>query len=181
MLNQKEDKTIHIRKATETDVEVLALLGRITYSESHGHFINDKNDLLAYNNKAFSIAKIKEDIDNNNNLFYILYVNNLPVGYAKLVLNATHESITSTTNCRLERIYILNDFIPLKIGQQLLTFIESKAKELQLDTIWLSVYIKNERAIRFYKRNEFKDTGKLDFLVNGNSYENFVLSKKIKL
>lgn len=27
----------------ETDAEVLALLGRLTYNESHGHSIDDKN------------------------------------------------------------------------------------------------------------------------------------------
>ena len=170
---------IHIKKAKETDTEVLALLGRITYTESHGHFIDNKKDLLEYNNKAFSISKTRADLKNTNNLFYIIYESDLPVGYAKLVLDVKHESIISQKNCRLERIYILSDFIPLKIGQQFLTFLEEKSKELQLDTMWLSVYVKNERAIKFYEKNEFKHTGELNFLVNGKSYDNFVLSKKI--
>jgi ribosomal protein S18 acetylase RimI-like enzyme len=170
---------IEIRSAKETDIEVLALLGRITYSESHGHFINNKNDLLKYNNNAFSISKTKLDLANPNNLFYIILVDDLPVGYAKLIVNEKHESITSQNNCRLEKIYILNDFIPLKIGQQFLTFLEKQAKELQLDTMWLSVYIKNNRAIRFYERNDYKTIGELNFIVNGKKYENIVFSKNI--
>lgn len=170
---------IEIKTAKETDIGVLALLGRITYSESHSRFIDHQNDLLKYNDDAFSISKIEQDINNPKNLFYILCVDDLPVGYAKLVLNAIHESIVSQNNCRLERIYILNDFIPLKIGQRLLTFVEDKAKSLQLDTIWLSVYIKNYRATRFYQRNEYKNVGELNFLVNGKEYENTVFSKKI--
>ena len=63
--------------------------------------------------------------------------------------------------------------------QALINRIEGKSKELQLDTMWLSVYVKNERAIKFYEKNEFKHTGELNFLVNGKSYDNFVLSKKI--
>ncbi|WP_299158059.1 GNAT family N-acetyltransferase [uncultured Tenacibaculum sp.] len=172
---------IHIRKTEEADAEVLALLGRITYTESHGHFIDDKKDLFEYNNKAFSISKTKLDLNHPNNLFYIVYVDDLPVGYAKLVLNGTHETITSLNNCRLERIYILNEFIPLKIGQQFLTFLEEKSKDLQLDTMWLSVYVKNERAIRFYQKNQFKNVGKLNFIVNGKEYDNIVFSKKIAL
>jgi ribosomal protein S18 acetylase RimI-like enzyme len=170
---------ITIRIATEGDTDVLALLGRITYAESHGHFIDDKNDLLEYLDKAFSVSKTRQDINNPQHLFYIMHVDEFPVGYAKLVLNAMHESIVSGNNCRLEKIYILNDFIPLKIGQQFLTFLEEKAKELQLDTMWLSVYIKNNRAIRFYERNEFKNVGELNFEVNGSVYENTVFSKKI--
>ncbi len=170
---------IKIQIAKEADTEVLALLGRITWAESHGHYIDDKNNLLKYLNLNFSISKTKQEINNSKNLFYIIYVDDLPVGYAKLVVNAINESVASQNNCRLERIFIQNEFIPLKIGQQLLTFVEEKAKELQLDTMWLTVYIKNKRAIRFYERNEFKNVGELNFLVNGKEYENIVFSKKI--
>lgn len=170
---------IKIKIAKEANTDVIALLGRITYVESHGRFIDDKIDLLKYLNEEFSISKTKQDINNTKNLFYIIYADDLPVGYAKLVLNAKHESVVSQNNCRLEKIYILNDFIPLKIGQQFLTFVEEKAKELELDTMWLSVYVKNYRAIRFYQKNEFKGVGELNFLVNGKEYANIVFSKKI--
>jgi ribosomal protein S18 acetylase RimI-like enzyme len=172
---------IEIKRATEGDAEVLALLGRITYVESHGHFIDDKNDLLSFNNEAFSISQTKQDLKDFKKLFFIIYVDELPVGYAKLSLNEIHKSIVSQNNCRLDKIYILNDFIPLKIGQQLLTFLEKKAKELQLDTMWLCVYIKNDRAIRFYQKNEFKNVGELNFLVNGKEYENIIFSKNLEV
>lgn len=170
---------IKIQIAKEVDTEVLALLGRLTWAESHGHYIDDKNNLLKYLNANFSVSKTKQEINNPKNLFYIIYVDDLPVGYAKLVVNAINESVASQNNCRLERIFIQNEFIPLKIGQQLLTFVEEKAKAQQLDTMWLSVYIKNKRAIRFYERNEFRNVGELNFLVNGKEYENIVFSKKI--
>ncbi len=170
---------IKILLAKEVDSEVLALLGRVTWAESHGGYIEDKDELLQYLNKNFSVAKTKQDINNPKHLFYIVYVDDLPVGYAKLVVHAKNKNIASKNNCRLERIFIQNEFIPLKIGQQLLTFVEKKAKALQLDTMWLSVYIKNNRAIRFYERNEFKNVGALNFLVDGRAYDNIVFSKTI--
>jgi ribosomal protein S18 acetylase RimI-like enzyme len=170
---------IKIKSAKEADTEVLALLGRLTFAESHGHFINDKNDLLKHLDENFSVSKIKQDINNPKNLFYLIYVDDLPVGFAKLIVNATHKSSASQNTCCLEKIYILSDFIPLKIGQQLISFVEEQAKALQLDTIWLTVYIKNNRAIRFYERNDYKNVGKLNFIVNGKSYENTVFSKNL--
>lgn len=170
---------IEIKKATPKNANTLALLGRRTYIESHGHFIKDKNDLIKYVSGAFSNLKIREEIGDPNTIFYIAYVEGLPVGYIKLVLNAQCNSVASNNSCQLERIYILNDFIPLKIGQQILDLAENKAKELDLNTMWLSVYTKNERAIRFYKKNGFKKVGSLDFLVNGINYENYVFSKKL--
>ncbi|KQC29458.1 GNAT family N-acetyltransferase [Flagellimonas eckloniae] len=170
---------IKIQIATEADIEVLTLLGRVTWAESHGHYIDDKNNLLEYLDKNFSVSKTKQDVNNPKNHFYVVYVDDLPVGYAKLVVNASNKNVTSQNSCQLERIFIQKEFIPLKIGQQLLTFVEEQVKVLQLDTIWLSVYIKNNRAIRFYERNEFKNVGELNFLVNGKAYENIVFSKKI--
>ena len=170
---------IKIKLAKEADTDVLALLGRLTYAESHGHFIDDKNDLLKHLDENFSVSKTEQDINNPKNLFYLIYVDDLPVGYAKLVVNAKNKNIASQNNCCLEKIYILNDFIPLKIGKQLLIYVEEQAKALKLDTIWLSVYIKNNRAIRFYEKNEFKNVGELNFIVNGESYENIVFSKKL--
>lgn len=170
---------IRIKKAKKSDTEVLALLGRLTWAESHGHYIDDKNNLLKYLDENFSVSITKQNINNPKQLFYIIYVDDLPIGYAKLIVNAIQENIVSQNNCRLERIFILNDFIPLKVGKQLLTFVEDQAKSLKLDTMWLSVYIKNNRAIRFYEKNEFKNVGELNFIVNGKSYENIVFSKKL--
>ncbi len=171
---------IKIRPTKETDTEVLALLGRLTWAESHGQFIDDKDQLSKYLDENFSVSKTNQDINNPEHLFYIVFADDLPVGYAKLVINAAQENIASENKVRLERIFILNDFIPLKIGQQLLTYIEEQAKALQFDTMWLSVYIKNNRAIRFYERNDYKNVGELTFTVSGKPYENNVFSKMLK-
>ncbi len=170
---------INIKIAKVEDAKIIALLGTITYSESHGAFINNKKDLNEYVNATFSVAKIKEEINDDNNIFYLVHLDELPVGYAKIVANTLHESVESENNCQLEKIYILDHFIPLKIGGQLFAHIEKKAKEMGKDTIWLSVYKENKRAIRFYLKNYFVEVGKSTFLVNGTGYENLVFSKKI--
>jgi hypothetical protein len=41
------------------------------------------------------------------------------------------------------------------------------------------VYIKNNRAIRFYEKNEYKNVGELHFIVNGTSYPNSVFARKL--
>lgn len=172
---------IKIEPATEAHSQILAMLGRITYTESHGDFIKDRNDLLRYNDQAFSISRTKRDLSDKQNLFFIAYQSGFPVGYAKLMLNQTHASIASKNACRLDKIYILNEFLPLKIGQVFLAFLEAKVQELGLNTIWLATYIKNFRAIRFYEKNEYVAVGKLDFSVNGTAYENLVFSKRLEL
>lgn len=170
---------IELKIATKADTAVLALLGRLTWAESHGPYIEDKNDVAKYLDKNFSISKTRENLNDSNQLYCIIYVDALPVGYAKLVINASNKVVTAANGCQLERIFILNDFIPLKIGHQLLHFVEEQVKKLQRDALWLTVYIKNKRAIRFYERNQFKNAGNVNFVVNGKEYENIVFSKKL--
>lgn len=171
---------IDIKIATTQDVAVLSLLGRVTYTESHGDFIENSSDLLIYNNNTFSIAKLKEEINNKSIVFYLVFVDELPVGYAKITLNKSHKNITTTNNCCLDKIYILNDFISMKLGQKLLNFVVNEVEKLQFQTLWLSVYVKNNRAIRFYQKNDFKDIGITVFTVNQKEYPNIVFAKNIK-
>jgi len=170
---------IEVKTAEEANTETLALIGTITYLESHGHFIDNKMNLDEYIKTTFSVSKTRKDVNNKKNVFYIIYFNELPVGYAKLVLNSGHKNMASKKSCKLERIYILQHFIPLKIGQQFLTFLEETVINQQLDMMWLSVYKENKRAIRFYQRNEYKEVGKSTFLVNDKGYENIIFEKKL--
>ncbi|MFK7787802.1 MAG: N-acetyltransferase family protein [Crocinitomicaceae bacterium] len=173
--------TITIKQATERDSETIARLGSTTYVESHGSFIENKNDLSHYIDSAFSHEKTTQELHDRQNLFYLIFTDDLPIGYAKLVQNSTHECVSSNQACRLERIYILDKYIPLKVGKQFLAFTEEKAKSLEFDTLWLSVYVKNLRAIKFYEKNDFKDVGRLNFIVNGKEYDNIIFSKRLSL
>lgn len=170
---------IDIRVANKKDAQIIALLGRVTYSESHGKFIKDKNDLIQYNNKAFSVKQITSELNNKSNIFYIAFINNFPVGYAKVIKNASLEYINSINICRLERIYVLDEFLNQKIGKELFKTILKQMQELRFEEIWLTTYIKNYRAIKFYEKNNFKQIGDFTFRVNQAEYPNFVLSKKI--
>lgn len=170
---------IEVRIAESSQAEMLALLGRQTYIESHGNYVGDAEKLFNYVNSSFSVAQIEDDLKDPDVFYNVAYYNELPVGYTKLVKHATHPSVNSTSQIRLERIYVLLDFIHLKVGQILMEHIMMKVSELKFDSLWLSVYIKNHRAIRFYEKNDFKIVGKLNFIVDGKDYENHVLLKRI--
>ena len=170
---------MNIRTANNADAETLALLSRVTYTESHGSYIENKTHLFNYENEAFSVAKITRELKDVNVIYDILYYNDFPVGYSKLILNATNKNVVSKKPCCLERIYVLSDFIHLKAGRLLMEKAIEKATQLSFDTLWLSVYKKNSRAIRFYEKNEFLNVGTVNFIVDGISYENKVFTKKI--
>ena len=94
-------------------------------------------------------------------------------------MNENHENKTDTKYCKLQRLYILNDFIALKIGSQLQDLILEKAIELNFTSIWLTAYYKNTKGLRFYDRYGFKQIGSIDFYVGETNYENLVFAKKL--
>ncbi|MCH2033240.1 MAG: GNAT family N-acetyltransferase [Tenacibaculum sp.] len=174
-----ETITNDIRLATSKDASLLALLGRITFRESHGGYIEDKTNLDAYLDRAFSFETTARELNDDNNIYYLIYKNNFPVGYAKLVKNATSEFIHNQNICRLERIYVLEEFISQKFGIDLLNKTVDKAKELGFDIMWLSVYIKNTKAIKFYQKNNFEEVGSISFQIGKKGYDNPILAKKL--
>ena len=168
-----------IRIAHKEDATYIALLGRITFAESFGHLFRDKNDVTEYVNKTFSVEKIKRGFDNSNNVFFIAFVDNLPVGYAKLKLNSTSEFSQSKNSCQLQKIYILQDFLSKKIGHQLQSLLLKKAKEKSFREIWLSVYAGNPKAIKFYERNDFKTIGKYNFKIGKENFKFEAMSRML--
>ena len=171
--------TIEIRLAKKEDAPSIALLGRTTFTETFGHFFRDQQDLIDYYNLTFSVQKIEAAIEKPNNIFWIAFANRLPVGYAKLKLNSQSEFVESTNVCQLQKIYVLKDFLSMKIGLGLQDALLKKAKELSFNQIWLSVLNSNERAIRFYEKSGFEEVGNHDFQIGKENFEFVAMAKTL--
>ena len=170
---------LEIREANSEDAIYIALLGRVTYTESHGKYIKNPVDLQNYYNRQFTVVNTLEELKNKNNIFWIVFYDDLPVGYAKLSLNNNHKNILNKKSCRLEKIYVLNDFIGMQIGSKLKNILIDKAIKLNFDNIWLATYIKNDKAQNFYKKSGFEQIGFIDFMVGDVNYENYLFSKNL--
>ena len=169
-----------IRSASASDAQMIALLGRITFIESHSGFIKNDNDVKSFCDVTFDVSKIKKEIQDKNLLFWIIFYDELPIGFAKVILNKPNEFIDSKNICQLDKIYILNDFSGMKLGNLLHSAVIEHAKQLEFDSIWLVTYIHNYDAIKFYENREYKRAGAINFIVAEKEYENHVLVKKLK-
>ena len=170
---------IEVRLANKNDAEFIALLGRITFTETFGHLFRDRQDLLDYYEHTFSVEKIEKGLTKPNNVFWISFMNRLPVGYAKLKLNSKSEFMDSENVCQLQKIYILKDFLSLGIGSELQNQLLKKAEELGYEKIWLSVFIENQPAINFYKKSGFENIGNHDFQIGKENFEFIAMAKKL--
>ena len=166
-----------IRRAAPGDAEVIALLGRITFGETFGHLFHDPTDLLEYYNQTFSVSKISNSLKKENNLYWLALADKLPVGYAKLKLNSPTPFLDDKNICQLQKIYVLKDFLSLKIGLGLQEELIGTARETGSNYIWLSVLKENKRAVNFYLKNGFDEIGDHGFSIGKEDFEFMAMAR----
>jgi hypothetical protein len=169
---------IQIKKATYEDAEFISLLGRITFTETFGNLFRFRHELLEYYDKTFSVSKIRAGLRNENNVFWLAFVDDLPAGYAKLKKYSPSQFILSDSVSQLQKIYVLKDFISNKIGFGLQNALFEEVEKIGSENLWLSVLHSNERAIQFYKKNDFRQTGHHSFQIGSENFDFIAMNKK---
>lgn len=156
---------IHIQKADLSDVNIIAAIGKKTFLETY--LINTPKEAVeSFVATAFELDRLTTELQHDNILFYLVYFNNIVVGYAKIELNMPNEHIKETSITKLDRLYVLREFHGKDIGVKLFQHLIKCTKEEKQAGIWLYVWIENARAIRFYKKNNFKKVGTYDFVLS---------------
>jgi len=167
-----------IRKAKLEDAEFIALLARTTFTETFGHYFRNNQDLLDYYDKTFNVSKIRQSIAKENNVFWISFYNELPVGYAKLKKYSSSVFINSDKVSQLQKIYILKDFLSKKIGYKMQSEMFKEVIAMGNKYMWLSVLESNQRAISFYAKSGFTEIGKLSFEIGQENFRYIAMKKE---
>jgi ribosomal protein S18 acetylase RimI-like enzyme len=155
---------ILIVKAQEKDFQLLAELGKISFIESHGNSAAT-TEINKYVNNKYNNQQFKDELSDLNNVYHIIYYNNQPAGYSKIIFNFPHSNIPKKNVTLLERFYLLKEFYNLKLGFELLNFNIELSKKNQQAGMWLFVWKENQRALGFYKKNGFVIIGSHDFKI----------------
>ena len=160
---------IEIKRATENDAAAIVAIGSISVEEAHRD--SCAADILKqYMDVHYNESAIRTELQNPQHWYHLLYYNEVPVGFSKIVPDATHASISEPHTTKLDRIYLLKEYQALKLGKELLNFNIELAKQQGQSGMWLFTWIGNERAIRFYQKAGFDIIGRHQFLVSGSHY-----------
>ncbi len=126
--------------------------------------------------KRFSPEHISTIIQTNPDQFIIAYYRGNPIGVAEIIYESTCP-IRKKTIPELSKLYVLERFYGQGIGYKLLETAEETLEKKGHTEFNLEVYIENKRAIAFYKRQGYVVIGNIDFPMETNTYENFVMHK----
>lgn len=153
---------ISIERAAINDVQLLTQISKQTFIESHGNSA-PASVIESYIKKNYSIEALSNEINNITNIYHIISFKGNPAGFSKIILNNSHANIPSLDVTKLERIYLLQKFYGLKLGEELLNFTIALSKQSSQKGMWLYVWKENKRAINFYTRSGFEIIGSYDF------------------
>lgn len=158
-----------ILTATPIDAELLAELGKTTFLESHSHSAS-KKDIANYVKTKFAVETFERELKQAKNHYHILYHDETPIGYSKMVLNVKHKNIPIDHATKLERLYVLEKHHHLKLGLELFKFCVTFSKKHDQSGMWLYTWIENHKALAFYKKAGFKIVGSYDFKISDTHY-----------
>lgn len=148
----------------------------------HRAMINDLDSLFKLNldtmreaypdhNMDVDRSKLEKDLTQENIYFYIAYIDEGPVAFAKLVLGSPNEFLSCNSPAYFEMNYVLKSAQGLGIGTRLFEVRKQTAIDHGSEGGWLTVWDQNNKAIAFHEKNGFKTVGKTEFVYTSAGVE----------
>jgi ribosomal protein S18 acetylase RimI-like enzyme len=144
--------------ATIHDCKILTRIGSRSLLESHGRSA-PAPVMQAYLSEKFTEAALEQELANPQNIFNIIYHNHQPAGYSKIIYRQPLKQVPQKKITKMERLYLLQEYYSLKLGQQLLQYNIDLSRQEGEEGMWLYVWKENERAMRFYTKAGFRIIG----------------------
>ncbi|MEO6218887.1 MAG: GNAT family N-acetyltransferase [Ginsengibacter sp.] len=141
------------------DALLLSKIGNQTFSDTFKDTCTDE-DMQGLLLEYFNISQVQKELSDENDFYFIGFLNGEAVGYIRLMEAASDVEIINTyRGIELKRIYVLKEYLSQKIGAELMKFALDFAAKNNYELLWLGVWEHNERAKAFYKKFGFEDTG----------------------
>ncbi|NIS83398.1 MAG: GNAT family N-acetyltransferase [Anaerolineales bacterium] len=167
---------LSIRKATVKDAGLLAAFGARTFEEAFGSQ-NSQEDIEEYLSSNFNVEHIRSQLVNRSSSFLLAYKGDRLVGYSMLRAGNAPDAVSGSKPIELVRIYIDGIHMGKGHGSRLMEACIEAATIAGHDVIWLGVWEKNESAITFYGKWDFKKVGTKDFILGSDIQHDFIMER----
>ena len=167
--------------ANAAHADSISSIGKQSFRDAFGHLFKNKDELLEYLEYTYHPDKILKSLEKENNIFFLAFIENVPIGFAKVKKYSLNEQIESIAQMELQKIYVLSYYHGSGAGQALLQAVMELATEIQPDYIWLDTHVSNLKAIRFYERSGFRKAGKYLFTIGTQTFEYYLMCLPISV
>ncbi len=167
-----------IRHATLADAVALSAFAAHVFYETFAPD-NDPAALQVYLRGAFTPEKQAAEIADPSCVCLVADVGDAMAGYALLRVDATHPCVSGARPVELQRFYVDRAWHGRGIASRLMAACVEAARGRGGATMWLGVWERNARAIRFYSTHGFTDVGTQEFLLGTDLQTDRVMVRSV--
>jgi len=167
---------ISYRDGRADDAATLDRIFDTTFCNTFGHLYGaeDLDSFLS----SFGVADWEAELRNPAYAFRIGEADGVPVGYLKLGPQKLPFD-TVQPAILLDQLYILKGYHGIGMAHGLMDWALDEARRRGAGELYLTVYVDNHRARRFYARYGFEAVGRYDFMVGNHADEDVIMRKAL--
>lgn len=160
--------TATLRPATERDALAIATLMRESFTATFGHLYAPED--LATFLDGLTLDRWRAEIADPDFAFLLACEGDRLVGFAKLGPRSLPVEPAGPM-IELRQLYLAADQHGSGLAQAMMAWVIATARQRGAGELFLSVYVDNHRARRFYERHGFERIGRYDFMVGNHRDE----------
>lgn len=159
-----DGSTVRFRPGRSADAASLAAFAARTFAEAFGPD-NRPEHMAAHLAASYSLSQQARELADPAYVTLLAEVGTDLAGFTQLRRGVPPSSVVGPTPIELYRFYVDRPWQGHGLARRLMNAVHAAAAELGGETLWLSVWERNPRAIAFYGKCGFQDVGTADFYV----------------
>ncbi|HUF65279.1 MAG TPA: GNAT family N-acetyltransferase [Gemmatimonadaceae bacterium] len=163
-----------VEKALPADAAELSSFAERSFRDAFGA-LNAPADVDAYCTRAFTPLAQQLELANPDMTTFLVRKRAELLGYAQLQEAEPHAGVEELPAILLRRIYVDQDWLGTGVAKALMQAVAAEASVRGARSLWLTVWERNPRAIRFYSRLGMRPVGEAVFLLGCERQRDLVM------
>lgn len=168
-----------LRKAELRDAKALALLGEKTFRDTFGPS-NTAEDMDLHCRDSYGECIQAGEIADPAMLTLLAEQGSEIIGFTQLRWGKAPDCVLATHPGEIMRLYVLSGWHGRGIAQSLMDAGLLALRDRGTDVVWLGVWENNPRAIAFYGKYGFTETGAHVFAVGSDPQRDLVMARPLR-
>lgn len=167
---------MNFRDATIADLPAIDGVFRRSFCDTFAHLYQpqDLSEFLA----QFSLEAWRGEFTDPRYRFRVAEIDGEVVGFVKLGPSSLPVEDAARA-IEYRQIYVLKDHHSRGIASALTDWAIEEARRCGAHDLYLTVYVDNHRARRFYDRYGFEPVGRFQFMVGSHADEDIIMRKRL--
>jgi ribosomal protein S18 acetylase RimI-like enzyme len=170
--------SIFVRRATVADAAELAAFGARVFAATFAKD-NTADDMAMFLGANYSPERQAREIENPHTTTLLAIDGDTLVAFAQLIASKPPEIVSGDAAVEIARFYVDPAQHGRGIAQTLMDAVLDHARVAGRRTVWLGVWERNPRAIRFYGKYGFTDVGAQPFLLGRDLQTDRVMTRAL--